>query len=215
MPKIKNGYSDIQKYLLLILNSIVSQFIEMFGDPVINPKGWRIERLQDICDNLDSRRVPITSSERESGCIPYYGASGIVDYVKEYIFDETLLLVSEDGANLLARVTPIAFEVRGKSWINNHAHVLRFTNYSLQKYVEYVINLQDISAYITGSAQPKLNQAKLNKFSIPMPPVNVLDEFATFVQQVDKLKFGMEQSLKELEANFDSLMQRAFKGELF
>lgn len=148
---------------------VKSRFVEMFGDPLSNPMGWETKKLKDICENIDNMRVPIASSEREKGEYPYYGASGVVDYVKDYIFDETLLLVSEDGANLLARVTPIAFEISGKTWVNNHAHVLRFKEYSLQKYVEYVINMQDISNYITGSAQPKLNQAKLNQFIISMP----------------------------------------------
>jgi type I restriction enzyme, S subunit len=78
-------------------------------------KDWSIESFGDICKNLDSKRVSITKSERESGSIPYYGASGIVDYVDDYIFDEDLLLVSEDGANLLARTYPIAFSISGKT----------------------------------------------------------------------------------------------------
>lgn len=161
----------------------------MFGDPVSNPKGWEVKTLQEICENLDRMRVPITASDRVEGSIPYYGASGIVDYVKDYIFDERLLLISEDGANLLARVTPIAFEINGKTWVNNHAHVLRFNKYSLQKYVEYAINLQDISQYITGTAQPKLNQAALNKFKIPVPSSESLNSFLQVIEQVDKLKF--------------------------
>lgn len=98
-----------------------SIFFEMFGDPETNPNGWEYKKLSEICQNLDSKRVPITSSERKKGIYPYYGASGIVDYVDDYIFDDNLLLVSEDGANLLSRVTPIAFEVKGKIWVNNHA----------------------------------------------------------------------------------------------
>jgi type I restriction enzyme S subunit len=85
--------------------------------------------LGDLAENLDSMRKPIASGLREPGNIPYYGASGVVDYVKDYIFEEDLLLVSEDGANLLARKTPIAFSISGKSWVNNHAHVLKFNTY--------------------------------------------------------------------------------------
>ena len=150
---------DKRKEQIELLDELVkSRFIEMFGDPVTNPKGWEVRKLNELCDNLDKMRVPITSNSRVRGNVPYYGASGIVDYVEDYIFDETLLLVSEDGANLLARVTPIAFEISGKTWVNNHAHVLRFENYALQKYIEYAINLQDVAQYITGSTQPKLNQ---------------------------------------------------------
>lgn len=206
---------DKRKEQIEALDELVkSRFIEMFGDPVNNPKGWEVEELKNLCENLDKMRVPITSNSRVSGSIPYYGASGIVDYVQEYIFDETLLLVSEDGANLLARVTPIAFEIRGRTWVNNHAHVLRFKDYKLQKYIEYAINLQDVSQYITGTAQPKLNQSALNKFKVPVPPNDKLNEFLDTVKQVDKLKFEMENSLKELENNFNSLMQKAFNGEL-
>lgn len=172
-------------------DNVKSRFIEMFGDPVTNPKGWEVRKLNELCDNLDKMRVPITSNSRVRGNVPYYGASGIVDYVEDYIFDETLLLVSEDGANLLARVTPIAFEISGKTWVNNHAHVLRFENYALQKYIEYAINLQDVAQYITGSTQPKLNQTALNDFKVPVPPNDKLDNFLATVKQVDKLKFEL------------------------
>ena len=90
--------------------------------------------LGELAENRDSKRKPITSSSREPGKIPYYGASGIVDYVKGYIFDGEYLLVSEDGANLIARNTPIAFSISGKSWVNNHAHVLEFKTYTCLLY---------------------------------------------------------------------------------
>ena len=97
--------------------------------------------LGELAENLDSKRKPITSGLRDAGDIPYYGASGIVDYVKDYIFDGDFLLVSEDGANLLARSTPIAFSVSGKSWVNNHAHVLKFETYAERRYVEYCFSV--------------------------------------------------------------------------
>jgi type I restriction enzyme S subunit len=95
---------------------------------VENGKGWVTKYLNEIALNLDSRRVPITKRDRTAGEYPYYGASGIVDYVDDFIFEGDALLVSEDGANLLARSTPIAFSVSGKYWVNNHAHVLKFEN---------------------------------------------------------------------------------------
>ena len=103
-------------------------------------EGWEMKKLGDVCENLDSKRVPITKNKREKGDIPYYGASGIVDYVKDYLFDEELLLVSEDGANLLARTYPIAFSISGKTWVNNHAHVLKFENMTSQIFIEYYLN---------------------------------------------------------------------------
>lgn len=146
--------------------------------------GFAYVNLEDISINCDSQRKPITSGNREKGTIPYYGASGVVDYVKDFIFDGDYLLVSEDGANLLARNTPIAFSISEKSWVNNHAHVLKFENYATRRYVEMFLNSMDLTPYITGAAQPKLNQKKLNEISIPLPDlatqrriVSILDRF--------------------------------------
>ena len=162
----------------------------MFGDPILNPFGWKIKRFDEISENLDSRRKPVTSSDRKEGIYPYYGASGIVDYVEDYLFDEDILLISEDGANLLMRSTPIAFSVSGKIWVNNHAHVVRFKDMNMQNYVEKYFSLIDITDSITGSAQPKLNQAKLNAMLIPIPEKNLLDSYLDIVKQVNKSKFA-------------------------
>ncbi len=147
--------------------------------------------LDIIAINLDSKRKPVTRGSRTNGDIPYYGASGIVDYVKDYIFDGDYLLVSEDGANLLARSTPIAFSVSGKTWVNNHAHVLQFNEYATRRLVEIYLNSIDLRHYITGSAQPKLNKANLNKIEIPIPSldeqreiVSILDTFDKFVTNI-------------------------------
>ena len=119
---------------------------------------WPKCSLGSLADNLDSRRVPVSKLHRQPGPIPYYGASGVVDYVNEHLFDEDILLVSEDGANLLARSTPIAFSVSGKSWVNNHAHVLRFKTIDIQKYVEHYLNSVSIYEYVT--VQHNLNSIK-------------------------------------------------------
>ena len=180
---------QLRKLQLIKLDDLIkARFVEMFGDPVSNSKGWRMMRFDSICENLDSRRKPITASEREAGEYPYYGASGIVDYVADYIFDEDILLVSEDGANLLMRSTPIAFSVSGKVWVNNHAHVVRFNDMGLQKYIEISFSMIDISDRITGSAQPKLNQAKLNAMQFPIPDKELTDSFLEYIAQVDKSK---------------------------
>ena len=150
---------------------------------------WK--KLGEICDNMDKLRKPVTASTRISGIYPYYGASGVVDYVNNYIFDGSYLLISEDGANLLARSTPIAFSIYGKTWVNNHAHVLHFNSDVTRKFVEYFINNLDISKYVSGGAQPKLNQKKLNSILIPIPPlelqekiVAILDRFETLVNDL-------------------------------
>ena len=189
---------------------IKARFVEMFGDPVLNPFSWEMKRLDEICENLDSRRKPISSGDRVEGIYPYYGASGIVDYVEDYIFDEDILLVSEDGANLLMRSSPIAFSVSGKVWVNNHAHVVRFDKMSLQKYVEIYFSLIDISDSITGSAQPKLNQAKLNAMMIPIPEDTLLDRYCEFLYQVDKSKSAVQKALEQTNILFESLMQKYF-----
>lgn len=150
---------------------------------------WK--KMGEICDNMDKLRKPVTASTRISGIYPYYGASGVVDHVNNYIFDGSYLLISEDGANLLARSTPIAFSIYGKTWVNNHAHVLHFNSDVTRKFVEYFINNLDISKYVSGGAQPKLNQKKLNSIPIPIPPlelqekiVAILDRFETLVNDL-------------------------------
>ena len=168
---------------------VKSKFVEMFGDNPATTHGKNSVKLSTLCENLDNERKPITEHLRNKGDIPYYGASGIVDYVAEYIFDETLLLISEDGANLVSRNMPIAFSITGKSWVNNHVHILRFKNYKLQKYVESYINNIDLSEYINKNANPKLTQEKLNSIMIYMPNDTTLDLYISSINQCDKLEF--------------------------
>ena len=191
---------------------VKSQFIEMFGDPVTNSLGLPLRFLPEIGENLDNRRIPITGGDRKAGQYPYYGASGIVDYVDDFIFDEDILLISEDGANLLARVTPIAFPASGKVWVNNHAHVMRFKNMATQVYIEKLLNMIDISNYVTGTAQPKLNQAKMNSIPIPLPDEVRLEQFKEFIEQSDKSKFELKQSIESITALIKSLMQQDFSN---
>jgi len=202
---------NFRKQQLAKLDELVkARFVEMFGDPVSNPMGWKRVRFDSISENLDSKRVPVTESDRKDGVYPYYGASGIVDWINDYIFDEDILLVSEDGANLLMRSTPIAFSVSGKSWVNNHAHVVRFHDFATQKFIEVYFSLIDISEYITGTAQPKLNQAKLNTMLFCWPPLSLQKQFAAFVERVDQQKQTVQQGLEKLELMKKALMQEYF-----
>lgn len=201
----------LRKQQLAKMDELVkARFVEMFGEPMSNPMGWKRVRFDSISENLDSKRVPVTESDRKDGIYPYYGASGIVDWISDYIFDEDILLVSEDGANLLMRSTPIAFSVSGKSWVNNHAHVVRFHDFATQKFIEVYFSLIDISEYITGTAQPKLNQAKLNAMLFCWPPLALQNQFATFVERVDQQKQTVQQSLEKLELMKKALMQEYF-----
>jgi type I restriction enzyme S subunit len=175
---------------------------------------WEEKPLSSICDNLDNQRIPITKSKRIEGTIPYYGASGIVDYVNTHIFDENLLLVSEDGANLLARTYPIAFSVTGKTWVNNHAHVLRFNDSITQKFVEYYLNSIPLDNFISGMAQPKLNQRSLNSILIPYPNfkeqkriVAILDQAFTEIEQA---RAKTEKNLKNARELFESYLHQIF-----
>ena len=176
--------------------------------------GYAYLTLDKISENCDRRRKPVTKGKREAGKYPYYGASGIVDYVSDYIFDGDYLLVSEDGANLLARTTPIAFSISGKNWVNNHAHVLKFDTYELRRYVEIYLNSIDLSKFISGGAQPKLNQENLNKIVIPIPEeekvkdiVNILDRFDTLCNDLSAgLPAEIEARQKQYEYYRDKLL---------
>ncbi len=143
--------------------------------------------LPQISENLNSKRKPVKGGSREKGNIPYYGASGIVDYVKDYIFDGDFLLISEDGANLLTRNTPIAFSITGKSWVNNHAHVLKFKHYATRRLIEYYLNSIDLVPYITGAAQPKLNKQNLNNILVPVPSLEEQERIVAILDKFDAL----------------------------
>jgi type I restriction enzyme S subunit len=175
-----------------------------------NAPAWEVKPLGRVAENLDNRRVPITSSDRRSGEVPYYGASGIVDYVEGFIFDEDLLCVSEDGANLVARNYPIAFPISGKTWVNNHAHVLRFENACTQKFVEVYLNSIKLDDFITGMAQPKLNKAMLDRIPMPHPRVPEQQLIADCLSSLDTLITAETQKLKALKTHKKGLMQRLF-----
>lgn len=171
---------------------------------------WEEKSVGSAAKNLDSRRRPITSSSRKAGDVPYYGASGIVDYVEGFIFDEELLCISEDGANLVARTYPIAFPISGRTWVNNHAHVLRFENACTQKFVEVYLNSIKLDDFITGMAQPKLNKAMLDKIPIPYPELPEQQRIAGCLASLDALIAAEMQKLETIKAHKKGLMQQLF-----
>ena len=182
------------------------RFPEFDGD-------WKIFYLNNVSHNLDSKRVPITSKDRKKGNIPYYGASGIIDYIDEFIFDDNLLCISEDGANLIDRVYPIAFSVTGKTWINNHAHVLKFENLWTQVIVESYLNHISLEKYLTGVAQPKLNKAKLNSIEIPLPKLKEQKKIADCLSSLDDLINAENEQLDALQEYKAGLLQQLFPVE--
>ncbi|WP_429145158.1 restriction endonuclease subunit S [Aeromonas veronii] len=175
-----------------------------------NGPEWDVQPLCKIAENLDNKRVPITESERTKGSVPYYGASGVVDYVKDYLFDEELLCVSEDGANLIARSYPIAFPITGKTWVNNHSHVLRFKNSATQKIVQDYLNFIDLQDFITGMAQPKLNRAMLDRIPVPLPDVDEGQKLAGFLFSIDSYLVGESNALDALRTHKNGLIQQLF-----
>ncbi|HHQ4443619.1 TPA: restriction endonuclease subunit S [Aeromonas veronii] len=182
-------------------------------------KGWLETTIDKISTNLDSKRIPITKSDRKAGKYPYYGASGIVDYVADYIFDGDSLLVSEDGANLLARSTPIAFSVSGKYWVNNHAHILKFEHMATQRFVEFYFASILLDEYITGAAQPKLNQKALNSIPIPIPvsielQAEIVGRIESLHSETQRLESLYQRKIAALDELKQSLLQQAFSGQL-
>ena len=173
-------------------------------------EGWEVKKLPQISENLDSRRIPITQNKRSKGKFPYYGASGIVDYVSEYLFDEDLLLISEDGANLLARTYPIAFSVTGKIWVNNHAHVMRPKAGQNIKFLCELLESLDYTRYNTGTAQPKLNQEKCRRIELALPVYEEQCRIANFLSALDQRADKAQSVLDYLLSNRAGLLQQLF-----
>src|SRR3989344_6026109 len=157
---------------------------------------WPMVKLGDVCEILDNKRKPVKEADRKKGPYPYYGATGIVDYVDEYLFDEKLVLVGEDGAKWGVG-DKTAFIANGKYWVNNHAHVLRPTeNKLLDDFLVPVLNSMDLSQYVTGVTVPKLNQEKLRSIKIPLPPIDVQKEI---VEQIEVKQNAIEHAKAIIE----------------
>lgn len=146
------------------------------------PAHWAAKAVRYIFQNCDSRRIPLSSEERAvlENIYPYYGASGVIDMVDDYLFDEPLVLVAEDGANLLSRSTPLAFLASGKYWVNNHAHILKPLSGDIRYWVA-VLETFDFSPLITGAAQPKLTADNLGSIRLPVPPASEQTVIADFL----------------------------------
>jgi len=182
-------------------------------------RGWELLTLGEICDILDSRRKPITKCDRVFGQYPYYGATGILDFVQDFIFSETLVLIGEDGAKWNSGDSS-AFIAEGKYWVNNHAHVVRpKPGILFQKWLVYYLNHSDLSVFITGLTVPKLNQEKLRGISIPIPPLAEQDEIVAILDEafaaIDQAKENLEKNIQNAKDLFQSELNAIFsqKGE--
>jgi type I restriction enzyme S subunit len=141
--------------------------------------------LGELTINYDAKRRPVKAPDRNPGMYPYYGASGIVDYVDNFIFDGEYLLVGEDGENMRTRQTPIAFLAKGKFWVNNHAHIVTGNAKASTRYLAYALAVTDISPYLTGAVMPKLTQGNLNKIPIPCPVPEVQNKIVHILGSLD------------------------------
>ena len=160
--------------------------------PFVIPENWCWVRFGTALVNRDAERIPLSVAQREKlqKKFDYYGASGVIDKVDRYLFDKPLLLIGEDGANLLLRSKPIAFIASGQYWVNNHAHVIDAVGGIDLRYIALFINATNLAPYVTGTAQPKMNQEKLNSILVPLPPsaeqhriVTAFEEIAAIIQQ--------------------------------
>lgn len=177
---------------------------------------WDEKTLGELCDVLDSRRKPITKKDRVAGVYPYYGATGILDYVSGWIFDEELVLLGEDGAKWTSGEQS-AFKINGKTWVNNHAHVLRPKRDRISDtYLIYNLNFQNLMSYITGTTVPKLNQEKMRSITIPLPPLpeqeRIVAKLDKAFEAIDKVKANAEQNLTNTKELFESYLNNIFSN---
>lgn len=184
------------------------------------PAGWSAIPLGRYAINHDGARKPISAKEREArkGDHPYFGATGQIDRIDGYTHDGEFVLVGEDGANLLTRIKPIAFIAKGKIWVNNHAHVIASPSGHSNSYLAIYLNTLNITPWVTGSAQPKLNQKKMNEISVHVPPPAEQTEIVRRVEQLFAFADQLEARVKAAQARIDRLTQsilaKAFRGEL-
>ena len=144
-------------------------------------------RFDEVTINFDRKRIPLSAKQRSErqGNYRYYGAQGIIDYVDDYIFDGTYLLIAEDGENLKSQKQNIAQIAKGKFWVNNHAHIVQTNERCNLQYLNYLINSMDLSGYITGSAQPKLSQANLNAGTLQLPSIDEQKKIVAILGALD------------------------------
>ncbi|WP_445362488.1 restriction endonuclease subunit S [Microbulbifer sp. ANSA003] len=164
--------------------------------------------LEQLVTIHDKDRKPVTKSNRKPGPFPYYGASGITDYVDGYLFDGDYVLLAEDGDNLRTRNTPIAFMAKGKFWVNNHAHIIKAKGGESSDYICYALQVADIASYISGSTRPKITQADMKKIPISAPPKNVRDSISHVLGVLDdKIELN-----RETNQTLEKMAQALFKS---
>lgn len=170
---------------------------------------WEYKKLGEVCDVLDAQRKPVSKAERKNGIYPYYGASGIQDYVDSYLFDGRYLLVGEDGAKWTSNERS-AYIVSGKCWVNNHAHILQMKNDIVDSFVEFYLCHHDLSSYITGAVVPKLTQQALKSIPIPVPPLPTQQSIVSELDSLSKIIADCKETLKDYDALEQSIFYDMF-----
>ena len=169
-------------------------------------------RFDEVSNNYDKKRVPLSSAQRakRKGNYRYYGAQGVIDHIDDYIFDGTFVLIAEDGENLKSKKQNIAQVVKGQFWVNNHAHIVTGNDLCDTYYLCYLINSMDLSGYITGSAQPKLSQANLNAVTLALPPIEVQKKIVGYLNKIDEKIEVNTQINKNLEQQAQAIFANEF-----
>ena len=179
------------------------------------PEGWEVKKLKYATENLDNIRVPLSAEERGQveGSYPYYGATGIIGYVNDYLFDGEYLLIGEDGAPFFLENEDVAFTAKGKFWVNNHAHILKTYENSDIRFVMHSLNCVDYKEYITGSTRDKLTQSDLSCIVIPLPPLPEQQAIASFLDQktakIDELIKKNEKLIELLKEKRQAIISHA------
>ena len=177
---------------------------------IFNKNEWKKVKLGDVCEVLDSKRVPISEENRIKGEYPYYGANGIQGYINDYIFDEELVLLAEDGGNFGSKTKPIAYKISGKTWVNNHAHVLKAKDEIISTdFLLYSLMFYDVTKLITGTTRKKLTRAGMEKITLSIPTLSIQNKITDYLQKIESfISFRKHQLsfLKELNKSLFTTM---------
>ena len=193
-----------------VMQKLFSQEVRFKADDGSEFPDWEKKKLEDVVEFLDGQRKPLEAGQRVSGKYPYYGASGIIDYVENYIFDEELILLSEDGANILDRNYRVCFLAKGKYWVNNHAHVLRAMDGNVNGFICEQLETFDYRKYNSGGAQPKLNQATCRAIIMNIPCLEEQQKIADCLSSLDDVIEKQKATLAAWEEMKKGLLQQMF-----
>jgi type I restriction enzyme S subunit len=184
------------------------------------PAHWEVKKVKAVMKNLDSRRIPLSGEERgrmKERVYDYYGASGVIDKVESYIFDEPLIIIAEDGANLVMRNLRLAMIASGKYWVNNHAHILKPIYGDIRYYCD-ALECVDFNPFISGAAQPKLTKDALKNISLPVPPHNeqeiIADHLSSIDEQIAMNEDACVRQIEKLQEFKQTLIAHAVTGKI-